>query len=148
MTRHHPPCQAHGVDTNSASVVLLLPAPGGQLDGSEATWQRVLLEAGQALHSEIVQVPPLRQLQFSGVPPFVRTVSPRVAAALLGVSASVFPFRPMRVCRAALWAAGDELLRAGSRTGRCGCVAVERDFRLRGAAGQQRLRRLARPITR
>ncbi len=83
----HPPCQPTGLDTNNASVVLRLSHGDVNflLTGDiETAGENILLESGQALHSQIVKVPHHGSRSSSSAA-FVRAVAPRVAVASLGL---------------------------------------------------------------
>lgn len=83
----HPPCQNTGLNTNNASVVLRLShgEVNFLLTGDiEATGEKVLLESGQTLHSEIIKVPH-HGSRSSSSPAFVAAVAPRAAIASLGL---------------------------------------------------------------
>ena len=119
----HPPCQARGLDTNSASVVLRLSH--GDIDfllpgDIEADGEKVLLESGQTIHSEILKVPH-HGSRSSSTAAFVQAVLPQVAIASLGLH-NRFGFPASEVVQR-YRGRGTELL----RTDRDGAVSVISD---------------------
>ncbi len=119
----HPPCQAVGLDTNNASLILRLSH--GEIDflfsgDVEAAGERVLLAADKSISSEILKVPH-HGSRTSSTPEFITAVSAEVAVASMGFH-NRFRFPAPEVVQR-YRAQGGEVL----RTDQAGAVTVVSD---------------------